>query len=469
MAARRTSAGRRDARGRALVKQGAREVALRVFLEWDASRLTADALLAKALESAALSPRDHDLVFELVRGVFRWRGRLDWQLAFLVHRPLDDLHPPILWILRLGLYQLEHLDRVPAHAAVATSVDLAKRYGHKGSASLVNAVLRAALAKLASLVEPDAATDPAGHLAARTSHPRWILERWLARWGFAATLRLAARGTEHPTLTLRAAGDRASASDLLADLRDAGVRAEPGVVVPEAIRIPDGWHPRIRELLDAGLAVVQDEGAALVAIVARPHGGASILDVCAAPGGKAIHIAQLVPESFVVAADVSRERLRRLDATRRRTECWGLHLLVADGRRPATRGGFSRVLVDAPCTNSGVFARRPDAKWRRTPEDLPRLVRLQSDLLDASRSQVGPGGLLVYSTCSLEPEENEGVIRGYLERHPSDSLVPAGDVLPAALCRGEFLCTNPSELPVDGTFAAVIRPGGRSFPTMPRS
>jgi 16S rRNA (cytosine967-C5)-methyltransferase len=451
------------------VKGGAREVALRVFLEWDASRHTADALLAKALESTELAPRDHDLAFELVRGVFRWRGRLDWQLAALVHRPLDDLHPPILWTLRLGLYQLEHLDRVPAHAAVATSVELAKRYGHKGSAALVNAVLRAAPKKLGNLAEPDAAADPAGHLAARTSHPRWILERWLARYGFARTLRLAARATERPALTLRAVGERASAADLLADLRAAGIRAEPGLMVPETVRIEGGWHPRVREILDAGLALVQDEGAALVAIVARPHEGASILDVCAAPGGKAMHVAQLGGASFVVAADVSYERLRRLDAARRRTERAGMHLLVADGRRPATRGGFSRVLVDAPCTNSGVFARRPDAKWRRAPEDLPRLARLQGELLDASRGQVGPGGLLVYSTCSLEPEENEEVIRGYLERHPSDSLVSARDVLPEELCRGEFLCTNPSELPIDGTFAAVLRPGGKSFPTIPRS
>ncbi len=450
------------------MKGGAREVALRVFLAWDSSRATADALLTKALDAAQLSGRDHDLAFELVRGVFRWRGRLDWQLASLVHRPLDDLHPPILWTLRLGLYQLEHLDRVPAHAAVATSVDLAKRYGHRGSASLVNAVLRAAPTKLARLQEPDAAADPAGHLAARTSHPRWILERWLARYGFAATLRLAARGTERPALTLRPAGDRASAADLLADLRGAGVHAEPGLIVPETIRLPDGWHPHVREILEAGLARVQDESAALVALVARPHAGASILDVCAAPGGKALAVAQLCGDAFAVAADASRERLKRLEVTRRRTEHKGVHLLVADGRRPATRGGFSRVLVDAPCTNTGVFGRRPDAKWRRTPEDLVRLARLQGELLDASRGQVGPGGLLVYSTCSLEPEENDDVIQGYLDRHPSDSLVPASEVMPAELCRGEFLCTNPSALPIDGTFAAVIRPRGKSFPTIPR-
>jgi 16S rRNA (cytosine967-C5)-methyltransferase len=232
------------------------------------------------------------------------------------------------------------------------------------------------------------------------------------------------------------------------------------------VRLPDGWHPRVREILDAGLAAVQDEGAALVALVSRPHGGASILDVCAAPGGKALHLADLCGDAFVVAADRSVERLQRLTQTIRREERIGVHALAADGRTPATRGGFSRVLVDAPCLNTGVFARRPDAKWRRGPEDLARLAALQGELLESSRAQVGPGGLLVYSTCSLEPEENEDVIRSYRTRHPSDSLLPAEDVLPDDLCREGFLCTNPSRFPIDGAFAAVIRPGGATFPAI---
>lgn len=445
---------------------GARDVALRVFLEWDASRWTADALLSRALESASLAPRDHDLAFELVRGVFRWRGRLDWQLGHLVHRPLETLHPPILWILRLGLYQIEHLDRVPAHASVSTSVDLAKRYGHKGSASLVNAVLRAAPRRLETFVEPDASAVPAAHLACRTSHPQWILERWLARYGFAATLRLAARGNEKPPISLRARGDRLGAADLLADLRALGIAAEPGLYLPETVRLPEGWHPRVRELLELGLVVVQDEGAALVAHVARPAAGISILDVCAAPGGKSLHLAELSGEARIVACDRSRDRLRAMERARERAGTASLHLVVADGRAPATRGGFSRVLVDAPCTNSGVFARRPDARWRRAPEDLARLAKIQGDLLDASREQVGAGGLLVYSTCSLEPEENEDVIRAYLARHPSDTLLPSAEVLPDDLCQGDFLCTNPSEMPIDGAFAAVIRPRARTFPTI---
>lgn len=463
MGSRCAPAFRRKARGER-VKEGARDVALRVFLAWDGSRQTADVLLDRFLARARLPPRDHDLAIELVRGVFRWRGRLDWQLETLVDRPLAELHPPILWILRAGLYQSAHLDRIPPHAAVSSSVDLAKRYGHRGSAALVNAVLRRAPERIEEMVEPDAAKDPVGHLSARTSHPRWILERWLKRFGFAGTLRLAARNNERPQMTLRALGDRAGADDLLADLRGLGIEAEPGLYIPETVRIPGGWHPRLREILDAGIAIVQDEGAALVAVASRPIPGASVLDVCSAPGGKAIHFGLLCGEANVVAADRSLERLRLVRLPPLVSEKVKFQFVVADGRYPATRGPFSRVLVDAPCSNTGVLGRRPDAKWRREAADLHRLSRLQGEILDASREMVSVGGLLVYSTCSLEPEENEAVIQAYLERHPSDTLLPASDVLPEEVVRGEFLCTNPTKDPIDGAFAAVIQPKSRSFP-----
>jgi 16S rRNA (cytosine967-C5)-methyltransferase len=447
---------------RGVGRASARETALRTFLDWDAGVETADLLLGQRLGEARLHGRERDLAWELVRGVFRWRGRLDWQLGVLVDRPLADLHPPILWILRLGLYQLEHLDRVPPHAACDTSVELAKRYGHRGSASLVNAVLRRAPDALADLAPPDPGEDPVRHLVARTSHPAWLLERWLDRIGFRKTLTLAAAGNERPSLTLRITSDRVDAAGLLEDLRAQGIDAEPGCLLPGHVRIPGGWCPELRPILEAGMCVVQDEAAGLVAHLALPAGRASILDVCAAPGGKAFALAELCGEAQVVACDVS---ARRLGALRETAERLGraAHLVVADGRAPATRGGFARVLVDAPCTNTGVLAKRPDARWRRQPEDVPRLAKLQGELLDAAREQVGPGGLLVYSTCSLEPEENEDVIRDYLRRHPSDAIVPASGVLPTEVVEGDFLRTDPTALPLDGAFGAAIRPGGAAL------
>jgi 16S rRNA (cytosine967-C5)-methyltransferase len=443
-------------------RASAREVALRTFLAWDASAETADAILAREAEDARLRGRERDLAWQLVRGVFRWRGRLDWQLASLVNRPLDELHPPILWILRLGLYQLEHLDRIPAHAACDTSVRLAKRLGHRGSAGLVNAVLRRAPDALAQLAPPDAAAHPVGHLVARTSHPAWMLERWLERFGFRKTLELAAAGNVRPPLTLRIASDRVDAAGLLQDLRAQGIDAEPGVFLPDHVRLPGGWRPEVRPILEAGVCVVQDEAAGLVAHLAMPCARASILDVCAAPGGKAIALAELCEDAVVVACDVSSRRLLSLRETAERLGR-RVHLVAADGRAPATRGGFSRVLVDAPCTNTGVLAKRPDARWRRKPADVARLAKLQGELLDAARGQVGTGGLLVYSTCSLEPEENEDVIRDYRRRHPSDEIVPASGVLPSEVVDGDFLRTDPADLPLDGAFAAAIRPSGAAM------
>jgi len=464
----RSQTGRRRSAGRGRLRPGgaARTVALEILLAWDASRESVDALFANHSGADRLPPRDRDLVAELVRGTFRWQGRLDWMLAELVRRPLEEVDRPVLWILRLGLYQFDRLDRIPAHAIVDTAVETAKRFGSRGAASFVNAVLRRATSRTEPPPEPDASEDPVAHLVARTGHPAWWLERSIAQRGFSRTLQLAAANNRKPSLTLRAASDRVDAAGLLEACAERGIPAEPGEYLPDAVRLPDGWHPFLRELLESGTAVVQDEAAGLVAHVARPAGGLSVLDLCAAPGGKALHFAALCGDASVVAADVSARRLGAMRQTIERTGVAGVRLVVADGTRPATRGGFSRVLVDAPCSNSGVFSRRPDARWRRTAEDLPRLAALQGRLLDAARTQVGAGGLLVYSTCSLEPEENEDVIQAYRQRHPSDEVLSAGDVLPAEVVRDGALATNPADHGIDGAFAAAIRPGGGSFPVM---
>jgi len=464
----RSPAGKRRASGRERLRptSAPRRLALEVFLAWDASRESADVLFAGHPLLARLSERDRDLAAELVRGTFRWRGRLDWLLSHRVRRPLAELEPALLWILRLGLFQAEQLDRIPPHAIVDTSVELAKRFSSRGGAALVNAVLRRSTGGEPPPPEPDAAEDPLGHLVARASHPRWLLERWLARYGFRRTLELTAANNRKPSLTLRVASDRVGAEDLLGDLARQGVAVEPGEYLPDTVRLPGGWHPLCRDLLESGLVVVQDEAAGMVSYVARPAGGLRVLDVCAAPGGKTLHFAALCGDARIVAADLSWRRLAALGPALARTGTPGVHRVAADGRRPATRGGFGRVLVDAPCSNSGVLGRRPDARWRRTGDDVARLAALQGELLDAARAQVGPGGLLLYSTCSLEPEENEDVVARYLERHPSDALLPADDVLPAEVVRNGFLSTNPAEHRIDGAFAAAIRPGGAGFPVL---
>ena len=309
MGARGTAGGTRTSRA---LTEGARAAALDVFVAWQSTRATADAILAARLARHALDPRDRDLAAELVRGIFRWRGRLDWQLAHFLDRPLENVDPRLLWILRIGLYQLDRLDRVPAHAAVSTSVDLAKATAGPGAGGFVNAILRRAIRELADLVEPDAAADPVGHLEARTSHPRWILERWLTRYGFGKTLALAAAGNRKPALTLRIVSDRVEALDVIADLGASGVEAQPGAILPDTIRLPDGWHPVLADLLAGGICAVQDEAAGLVAHVARPARGLKVLDVCAGFGGKTLHFAQLAGDAEIMACDLSARRLRGL-------------------------------------------------------------------------------------------------------------------------------------------------------------
>jgi 16S rRNA (cytosine967-C5)-methyltransferase len=379
-----------------------------------------------------------------------------------VHRPLKELSPAILWVLRLGLYQAEHLDRIPVHAMVHSSVELARDFGNPGAAGLVNAVLRKAPDRLATAREPDASEDPVGHLEARASHPAWMLRRWLEAFGFRKTMAIAAAGNRKPSLTLRVASKRVDPQEIERQLAEAGIPAERGEFLPEAIRLPGGWHPIVEDITGAGHAVVQDESAGLVAHVARPEPGLRILDVCAAPGGKGTHLASLCGDSPMVAADISPGRARFVEASVAALGLRNTRVIVADGTRPVTDGGFDRVLVDAPCSNTGVLGRRSDARWRRGPDAIVRLVELQGRLLEASRSQVGPGGILVYSTCSLEPEENDGVVASYLDRHPEDRLLPAGEVLPEEVVDGDFYRTDPSRLPLDGAFAAAILPGGKA-------
>lgn len=367
---------------------------------------------------------------------------------------LDALEPDVLDVLRLGAYQLLEMRSVPAYAAISQSQELVRAAGAPRAARLVGGVLHALQRGGSECEFPDPAAEPVAHLATWGSHPAWLVERWVTRWGAADAARLVEANNLRPELYLRTLGlDAATAVERLAA---AGVPAELAGLSPAAVRVLP--PATAAEALAAVPAVVQDPAAALVVDYADVPAGAYVLDLCAAPGGKAMGMAERADS--VVAADVSARRLGRLRENAARVG-WEARLgvVAADARRPPFRPCTADlVLLDAPCTGTGTFRRHPDARWRLRPAHLPELVRLQAELLDAAAALVRPGGVLVYSTCSLEAEENELQVDQFLMTHPGWALDPPPRTVPAPLLDDAGrLVVLPQRDGVDGAFAARLR------------
>jgi 16S rRNA (cytosine967-C5)-methyltransferase len=438
----------------------ARSVALDVLVRVEVSAAFADRLLDARPARAGLDARDRGLATELVLGTLRWQRWLDWQLGRVSHRPLAALAPWARALLRLTAYQLAFLDRIPAWAAINEAVELAKRRRPPGAAGYVNAVLRALAAGPRPWPEPDA-PDPVEALALRTSQPTWLVRRWWARYGPAEAEALARAMNGTPPVVVRANTLRASPEAVRAALAAAGVTAGPARLAPEGLVLEAAGDLRGLGPLEAGLATVQDEGAILVGHALGPAPGDTVADVCAAPGAKTTHLAALMGNrGRVIAADPHPGRLALLRAACARLGATIVEPRLGDAAALAALVGpvCDGVLVDAPCSNLGVLRRNPDGKWRRRPEDLAALAETQVAILDAAGGLVRTGGVLVYATCSLEPEENEAVVAAVRARRPD--LVP--DPLPPAVpapCREgpALLRTAPHRHGCDGFTAHRLR------------
>ena len=395
-----------------------------------------------------LAEADRRLAHELAAGVLRQRSALDSQLAPLVPRGWSSVAPELQDILRLGAYQLTSLDRVPSHAAVDTSVELAKENGGARLAAFVNAVLR----RLAR-TEP-AATAPVGddaeRLAAEHSHPVWLVRRWVELFGLRATQLLLRWNNTRPRLVLQPA--RQDLKTLAERWRAAGIEVEAAPY--GAGLVTNLTRPSDLPGFGDGDFIVQDPAQALLARFADLPAGTVVYDACAAPGGKSIALGRQA--KTVVAGEVNRARARRLAENILRAGSGRERVVVADARRPPIRQA-EVVLVDAPCLGTGTFARHPDARWRVTLDALGYLERLQLELLERSAAVVPPGGLLVYSTCSLEPEENRAQVTRFLAAHPDFHREPTEAVPPDLLSLEGDLMVLPHEHGMDGAFASRLR------------
>jgi 16S rRNA (cytosine967-C5)-methyltransferase len=374
---------------------------------------------------------------------------LDWILGRFMRRPLDRCAPAVRQLLRLGAFQLLHLDKVPPRAAVHTSVELAKRYAPPGVPQLVNAVLRRVAAAAPAPPLPEPGEDLAGHFAVCHSHPRWLVERWLDRWGRAATEALLRADNQPQPLYVRLSRPGASPPP---DARPAGP-------LPGYYALEDSEAFFQSAVFRQGHCQVQDLNAGLPAALLQPRPGERVLDACSAPGGKATQLAALMQDQgLVVAADLSPRRLGKVRQNQARLGLRSLRLLVEDARSGQS-GPFDRVLLDAPCSATGTLARHPDVRWRKHAEQLPLLSGAQYAMLCRSFARLRPGGVLVYSTCSLEAEENDGVVERFLGATPAARLEPAAPFFPGQPWAGAYVQTLPGREPGDGCFAARIRRG----------
>ena len=401
----------------------------------------------------ALDARDRRWTQELVYGMLRRRAWLDAVLSERVRGGLVRLDADLIDLLRLGAYQLLHMGSVPAYAAIAQTVELAKRRHGIGASKLVNAVLRRLDRERDALTLPTP-SDPVDALALRHSHPRWLVARWVARWGAEETERLLAANNLEAPLIVRPY--HAVREQLEAMLETAGVRVDEAPLVSDSIRI-SGSLSSLTELgaFRQGLFYAQDPASTLVTRYACVPTGATVADLCAAPGGKSLELSR--SEGLVLASDASLARLQRVLANIARMDARNIHAYVADARFPAIRP-VDAVLLDVPCTGTGTFRRHPDARWRLSVSDLAVMAALQRSILAAAASVVSPGGLLIYSTCSLEPEENDAQVESFLRDHPDWRLEPPPEgAVPALVLDAGRLRVLPQRHGADGAFAARLR------------
>jgi 16S rRNA (cytosine967-C5)-methyltransferase len=446
-------------------RRGARAVALETLLIVESRDVFADEALETAARRAKLDARDRALALELVYGVLRRRNTLDWRLDQVATKPMARLPARVRMALRLGAYQLLHLDKVPPSAAVNESVVLIKTAGPGHWPGFVNAVLRA-LTRTTAPPWPDQAADPVRALSVQHSCPSWLIERWLARFGLREAEALCRATTVIPPLTIRVNTLKTTREALAARLAEFGFAARPTRISPVGLVLDKCGSVTELPLFREGFFYVEDEAAQLVAPIVDPQPGELVLDLCAAPGGKTTHLAALMRnDGELIAVDKSATRLRLLEENCRRLGVTIVRAVRADAAaglpRELRERPFDRILVDAPCSGLGVLRRHPEGKWRKAGENLVRYQEAQRRLLDPVSLLLRPGGILVYSTCSSEPEENEQVIDRFCREHKEfhrESVAPwlPRPGLSVVTGRGE-LSTARNDDSLDMFFAARLR------------
>ncbi len=446
-----------------------RETALKILYEINEKGAYSNLALNKQLEAGGLGETDRGFVTELVYGTVKWRLTIDWIICQFSSIKLKKISPWILNILRAGTYQLLYMDRIPESAACNESAKLAKKYGHQASTGFVNAVLRNIARNRDNLKKPDKTGEPVKYLSIAYSHPEWMVERFLLLFGPEFTESLLESNNNAPEFTIRVNTLKTSREKLAEALAQEGMEVAHGRFSRDALIIKKPSSISRLAAFQDGLFQVQDESSMLVARILDPKPGEFVLDACSAPGGKATHIAQLMENrGTVLARDIHEHKIKLIEQSVARLGIEIIKTEIHDTSMPdaATENKADRVLLDAPCTGLGIIRRKPDIKWRKESSDTAEITGLQRKMIAAAARSVKPGGVLVYSTCTILPEENGDLVKGFLQENPEFEMDDLAAATPEAL-RGHIeekgmlqLYTNRDG--ADGFFISKLRRKGGS-------
>lgn len=441
----------------------ARALSLEILNRIDSTDAYADILIEEAFKRHPLKDVDKRLVTELVYGVLRWRERIDWIISLFSSVKPPKMERDILNILRLGVYQLLFLDRIPVSAAVNESVKLAKIIGRR-QGSFVNAVLRAIDRGRDNITYPDLASDPIRHISIKYSHPEWLVRRFISELGVDEAIRLCQANNEAPPLTVRVNSTAISREELLLRLSEAGYDAAVAAFSPSALNLKAAGNVTAVPGFMEGLFTFQDEASQLISFILDPQPGEKVLDACAAPGGKASHIAELMADAGeVVALDIRHKGVKKIEENIKRLGLKSVRTKVLDASKPLDfeEGEFDRILLDAPCSGTGVLRRHPEGKWQKREKNISEVTGRQRALIENLSRYLKPRGVMVYSVCSVLKEEGEKVVDAFLASHKDFILEPAlpksEDAGQRLVCNGGFFKVYSHTYGMDGFFAAKLR------------
>jgi 16S rRNA (cytosine967-C5)-methyltransferase len=440
------------------IYRGPRGTAIKILNRVERSDSYLDRLLEAEMRTNEMNELDKGLMNEIVTGVIRWQMKLDWVLTGFFHGNFTKAETNVRNALRVALYQILFLDRVPHSAAVNESVEFIKRLRGQKVADLVNAVLRNILRNLDNIRYPDVREDRIQHLAVVESHPLWLVRRWVARFGYDEARRLLTADNQRPDLTLRVNRLKIDFNYFLSQLEQHQVQFSRSEYLDFFVRVKHMAGIGGSEMFRQGFFVVQDESAGLAVQLLDPKPGDRVIDMCSAPGGKATFIGELMKNvGELIAIDRYETRLNLVKNACQRLGIANAHFITADASTVQIPPA-EKVIVDAPCSGLGVLAKKPDSKWKREPEDLKKLVEIQRGILENAVHHVKPGGILVYSTCTTEPEENSNVVKDFISAHNEFAIENATQFVSSRVVSPEgTIETFPHKHAMDGSFAVRLR------------
>lgn len=433
-----------------------RDAALTILMAVEKQQAYSNLLLHQTIEKYAIDPKDRALLTELTYGTLQYKMTLDYYLQPFIKGKLDDW---VLQLLRLSLYQIHYLDRIPDHAAVNEAVNIAKKRGHKGISGAVNGILRSILRE--GVRSTEEITDDVERLSIETSHPLWMVKRFVSQYGFDTTEKMLIENNEPPVQTLRVNLFKRTVEQVLSLFTQEGYTVAQSNIIPECIYLINGQAAK-STAFEKGFVTIQDESSMIPAYVLQAEPGMTVLDMCSAPGGKTTHIAEKMKNTGkLVAMDIHQHKLKLVKENADRLGFSFIETVEMDGRKALEvypEESFDRILVDAPCSGLGVMKRKPDIKYTKSEKDFTTLKPIQLNLLESAYKLLKPDGILVYSTCTVDREENEGTTELFLQEHPDMELQAFPEVIKniKEQPKDGILQLFPQDLRSDGFYVAAL-------------